>query len=150
METKNANREKIYQDAMEIMAKGYSCAESVVGAVYRNLETGLPEKVVGIASGFGGGIGGSGNTCGALTGGVMAIGMVLGSDDLENVNNKKARTLANEFISWFAEENNKKSTMCSVILEDFEKGTPIQFTYCQQLTAQSAVKAVELIMREQV
>ncbi len=38
----------------------------------------FPLEVTALATGFGGGIGSSGNNCGALTGAVIAVGMKIG------------------------------------------------------------------------
>ena len=43
-----------------------------------------------IASGFGGGIGRQGETCGAITGGVMALGLIYGRDITEDADAKNA------------------------------------------------------------
>lgn len=65
------------------LAKGYfksglNCSESVVLAIHDLEFSDLPKEVVAMATGFGGGMGLSGNTCGCLTGLMMAVGMVHG------------------------------------------------------------------------
>ena len=63
--------------ARELFCSGYNCAQSVAGAFAE--EMGLPlETVTKLASGFGGGMGGMRETCGAVTGMFMAIGMLKG------------------------------------------------------------------------
>jgi C_GCAxxG_C_C family probable redox protein len=57
---------------------GYNCAECITEAVLSLVETGLPEEVKKLATGFGGGIGLYGDTCGALAGAVMAVSAVHG------------------------------------------------------------------------
>jgi C_GCAxxG_C_C family probable redox protein len=62
---------------------GFNCAESVLSAVYRELNAvrqAGDEVIPRIATGFGGGISRNGDVCGALTGGVMAISFALGRD----------------------------------------------------------------------
>ena len=62
---------------------GFNCAESVLSAVYSELNAvrqAGDEVIPRIATGFGGGISRNGDVCGALTGGVMAISLALGRD----------------------------------------------------------------------
>ena len=63
-------------------SKQHNCAESVFMALNEALDGGLaPETAKRIATGLGGGLGATGGTCGALTGGVLAIGLIAESDD---------------------------------------------------------------------
>ena len=55
---------------------GYNCAETVLGAV--NAAMGSEPAPLRIATGFGGGVGRTGDICGAVTGAVMALGWIKG------------------------------------------------------------------------
>ena len=61
--------------AMKIMEEGHGCSESVLMAISQahNIESEIIPK---IASCFAGGIGNSGSVCGAVSGAVMAIGLI--------------------------------------------------------------------------
>ena len=62
---------------------GYNCAESVllvVSSKSRASRRGADRYVPRIATGFGGGMARSGDICGALIGGVMAISLAMGRD----------------------------------------------------------------------
>ena len=61
------------------------------------------------ASGFGGGVGGSGELCGALSGGLMAIGLVYGRDTLEPIDTSKA----------FADSMERCAQLCDRFKEEF-------------------------------
>lgn len=63
-------------------AKGFNCAECVFEAVLEHVETSLPKDVLKLATGFGGGVGLFGDTCGAIAGAVMAVGIVHGRSAL--------------------------------------------------------------------
>jgi len=64
----------------------------VLQAVSQELGLGLDEEFIRrIAFGFGGGIGGTGAVCGAVVGGVMALGLVRGGVESEE---EKLRELA--------------------------------------------------------
>jgi C_GCAxxG_C_C family probable redox protein len=63
---------------MECWSKGYNCAESVLRGVCFGMEVELPDRALMMATPFGGGVGRSEDTCGALVGAVMAIGALKG------------------------------------------------------------------------
>lgn len=58
---------------------GFNCAQSVLLAFSEGLGLTSPDQaneiIPAIASGFGGGLGRTGRACGAITGGIMAIGL---------------------------------------------------------------------------
>jgi C_GCAxxG_C_C family probable redox protein len=73
----------IDERATRYFNSGYNCAESVLLAVNKNIDptsgntgTSIPR----MATGFGGGIAKNGDTCGAVTGAVIAISLALGRD----------------------------------------------------------------------
>ena len=59
-------------------------------AVLECIDTGLPKETLKVATGFGGGVGLSGDTCGAITGAVMALGAVYGRSRLPGGEDRKA------------------------------------------------------------
>ena len=70
------------QRARENFSSGYNCAECVAEAVFATLDTGLPADSWKLATGFGGGIGLYGDTCGALAGAILAVSAVHGRSTL--------------------------------------------------------------------
>ena len=82
---------------------GYNCAQSVMLTMqeYWKEENPLKPKV---ASAFGGGIGRSGSVCGALTGGVIAIGSKFGSNKPGSEEREKAYLLGQKFYNQFKKE----------------------------------------------
>jgi C_GCAxxG_C_C family probable redox protein len=63
--------------AVEKFLSGYNCAQAVLYAHSASL--GLDtETALKVATGFGGGIAAQGETCGAVTGGIMALGLKYG------------------------------------------------------------------------
>jgi C_GCAxxG_C_C family probable redox protein len=81
--------EEIRQRARKNFSLGYNCAECVTQAVFALVDTGLPPAVQKCATGFGGGIGLFGDTCGALNGAVMAVSAVHGRALLPEGNDPK-------------------------------------------------------------
>ncbi len=97
-------------DHVEMFAHGdYNCAESALAGVTESLES------VNLASGFGGGIGRSGATCGAVTGAVMALGAVMavrreGSETSYARLQNEVKKLLDQFASEFG------STLCRELI----------------------------------
>jgi C_GCAxxG_C_C family probable redox protein len=72
------------EKAMEYFdEKGYNCCQAVVCA-YCDVYGVDDKEIFKLAEGFGGGMGGLQETCGALTGAFMAIGMQNSAGDCEN------------------------------------------------------------------
>lgn len=68
---------------LALFQKGYNCTQAML-AVYGR-DRGIKQKTAfRIASAFGGGMGKSGNVCGAVTGALMIIGLAYGTSDLDN------------------------------------------------------------------
>ena len=82
--------DEIRQRARKNFSLGYNCAECVVEAVLSVVDTGLPPEVKKVATGFGGGVGLFGDTCGAITGAVIAVGAVHGRSALPEGEPKEA------------------------------------------------------------
>lgn len=62
--------------AYQYHKQGYSCAQSVAGA-FSDLTGGEPERLLAAAGGFGGGVGGShAELCGAVSGGLLVLGLL--------------------------------------------------------------------------
>lgn len=62
--------------------QGLNCAECVMKAFMDVYDTGLPEEVVALSTGFGAGMGHTRDgVCGAISGAVMALGTVKGRRD---------------------------------------------------------------------
>ena len=74
--------ESTKQRARANFSSGYNCAECVAEAALATVNTGLPLDTWKLATGFGGGIGLYGDTCGALVGAVLAVSAVHGRSAL--------------------------------------------------------------------
>lgn len=99
--------------AEELFRSGYSCAQAIFAA----LSGGAVEDATAlrIASAFGGGMARRGDTCGAVTGALMVIGLLhgrerAGDDDTQETTYR----LAEEFLARFAERNG--SLLCRDII----------------------------------
>jgi len=75
-------REKVIEFAKSHAANGFLCSESVLLAISDLLEI-KDELIPKIATGFGAGIGGCGSVCGAISGGIIALGLKFGRNDVK-------------------------------------------------------------------
>ncbi|NJO87599.1 MAG: C_GCAxxG_C_C family protein [Chloroflexia bacterium] len=76
------------QEALHLFENGFNCSQAVLCAFCEDFN--LPkETALRITCPFGGGIGGCGKTCGALTGAIMVIGLKYGSFQAADVEAKK-------------------------------------------------------------
>jgi C_GCAxxG_C_C family probable redox protein len=105
------------------------CAEAALMAVRNSFAPEVPDAVVQMASGFGGGSG-SGCLCGAVAGATMAIGLVLEEDK------RRVKLLTHELHKWFKEQYG--ATCCKVILQTHKK-------ICPELTGKVAGKVAEML-----
>lgn len=69
--------------SVEYHARGFNCAESVLLGLCEEMHVASP-LIPRIATGFGGGIGHTGNICGAVSGAVMALGIAFGREKPED------------------------------------------------------------------
>lgn len=102
------------EEALKLFSEGYHCSQSVFGAFCEDF--GLQrETALKIACPFGGGIGGYGRTCGALTGAIMVIGLKYGSSSSKDF---EARTLSRSKSRQLIELFEKKhgSSMCNELV----------------------------------
>lgn len=88
----------------------FNCAESIIIRVNEGRPLlGLGPAVMRIASGFGGGVGGWGSVCGAVSGAVMALGLIHGTEGTETVDEfsrkrDHQREMSQRFLAAFEEE----------------------------------------------
>ena len=88
----------------------FNCSESVLIRVSKELSLpGFDEDVMRLASNFGGGVGGWGSVCGAVSGASMAMGLLLGTEGDEEPEEflkkrEHMRALTKEFMRAFEVE----------------------------------------------
>lgn len=109
----------------------YHCAEAVLESIRRKFSPEMPTAVVGTVSGFGGGSS-SGCICGAVSGGTVAIGMVL-------QDKKRTSSFTRELHAWFKQKYGV--TCCKIIRAENPKGV------CPVLTGEVAGKIAEMLQR---
>ncbi len=103
------------EQAVSYFQEGFNCSQSILASYC--IEFGLNESIaLKLATGFGGGIGRLGKTCGAVSGALMVIGLKYGRDKIEdNASKEKTYTLVQKFINKFIKLN--KSISCNELLD---------------------------------
>jgi C_GCAxxG_C_C family probable redox protein len=93
------------ETALSLFKKGFTCSQAVLGA-YCDLFGLDREAALRMATGFGGGMGRMGLTCGAVTGAFMVIGLKYGAARAEERQDKeKTHEIIREFSRRFAERH---------------------------------------------
>lgn len=141
------NKDNIRLEAEEYYKTGdFYCSEAVVKAVLEGFGEQLSPQIVAMASGFPVGIGGAECTCGALSGGVMALGYFFGRSKAKGTQVIKAMQLSKELHNEFKRRN--KYTCCRILTQSMDKGSPEHMEQCIRLTGEVAQDVVKIIERE--
>ncbi|MFB0555357.1 MAG: C-GCAxxG-C-C family protein [Phycisphaerae bacterium] len=108
------------EQAVERFRKGFNCSQAVLGSYCEQF--GLEcEKAFKVATGFGGGMR-MGNTCGAVTGALMVLGLKYGNTTAEDKEGKaKTYKKVEEYTNRFKARND--SVMCRQLL-GYDLSTP--------------------------
>ncbi len=127
-------RTDIEDRAFGYFQSGFHCAEAVSKTIADAFAGESSREIPMVASGFGGGIGGTkGETCGALTGGIVALGYLYGRMD-PGEDKKTIYGLASAFRAKFIETFG--SAWCREILDGF--GEQENMMKCKKLSAGAA------------
>jgi len=134
-------------------ANGLFCAESVLMAV--SDEAGVTSPLIPrIATGFCGGIARTSGMCGAVTGGIMALGILYGRDNPEQ-NYDTVYAKVQKFLLAFEKENMSVNcfelTGCDLSKEEGRKAFSEKgmVEKCRQFTGRAASLVAELISGEE-
>lgn len=102
-------------DLFKLAAQGYCCSQIIL---LLGLEAQGKENpdLVRAMEGLCGGLGRTGNNCGALTGGVCLLGLYAGRGSASESLGGQLSSMVNDLVMWFEEEYN--SLDCAGILDD--------------------------------
>lgn len=96
------DKEKVAELANYHAAEGFLCSESVLLAISNWLGVQC-KQIPKIATGFGAGIGGQGLVCGAISGGIMALGLKFGRNEVKK-QKMKPYWFASDLLKRFEKE----------------------------------------------
>ena len=101
--------------AADSFARGFNCSQSVLAAYAEQF--GLTEELaLKVAGGFGGGMGRMADTCGAVTGAIMVIGLKFASTTPGDMQGKEnAYAVVREFVHRFKGRN--VTVLCRELLD---------------------------------
>ncbi len=145
---KEVSVKKIINEAEESFRNGFYCSEAIISVIRNNFELDIPEEIIAMASGFPIGIGASKDVCGALTGGIMALGLVFGRTKQKDPKVAKTLKLSKEAREWFINNNGKNSTCCKELTKEFDMKKGGHREQCIKFTGMMAGKIAEQIIRE--
>jgi C_GCAxxG_C_C family probable redox protein len=96
------------ETALSLFAKGFNCSQVVLSAYVEQF--GLDgATAMKIASGFGGGMGRMGETCGAVTGAFMVLGLKFGGATPDREAKERIHAKVREFAQYFKARNSSLS-----------------------------------------
>lgn len=136
------SRREAEQLALAYAESGLHCAESVASTITQLLCPDQTAIACRMATGFGGGLAGSRNeACGALTGGVLVIGLLCGRTTPE-----QSRETAYQLSAIYRERfmARFKGTICQTIRDGFS--TSDTRTACRSLTAEAAGMLYDVLL----
>jgi len=144
---------RVKQRARNNFKTGLNCAECVFEAVLSQVDTGLPLETMCVMTGFGGGGGFFGDSCGSLVGAMAALGAVYGRRQIpldyktakEELNGNPGlyrlfNRLPNEFQKRFG------STQCRDLCDQFRENWQCRerALFCRELVIEMAGLAAEM------
>ncbi len=138
--------QKARAEAEEMYRTGqFLCSEAVFLVANEYLGKPVSDEVVKLASGFPVGMGLAGCACGALTGGVMSLGLKYGRTQASAPTPgmfEAAKELHDRFRA------RRKSTCCRVLIRKFQMGSPEHIQQCIAITGEVAADVIEILSRE--
>jgi C_GCAxxG_C_C family probable redox protein len=132
--------EKYYRDG------DFYCSEAIVKTIKDEFELNISDDVIAAASGFPVGMGGSGCTCGAVAGGIMALGLVFGRTEAKDERVSKTMALSNELHDLF--KSRHKNMCCRILTKGMTLGSPEHMKQCIFFTGEVAEEVARIIIRE--
>ncbi len=123
----------------------FLCSEAVFLVANEYLGKPVSDEVVKLASGFPVGMGLAGCVCGALSGGVMALGLKYGRTQAAAPTPgmfEAAKELHDRF------QTRRKSTCCRVLIRKFQMGSPEHIQQCIAITGEVAADVIDILSRE--
>lgn len=150
-EAKAVSPSEVQKHAEELYAGGFFCCEAVMAAIRNDFKVDVPEAVIAMSSGMSIGAGRSGCMCGALNGGILALGMFFGRTTQDGPKDPKVNALmalTHELHDWFKDANAKHANCCRVLTRGFDMAGGEHKKQCIAFTGLCAGKVAEILCRE--
>ncbi len=143
---KTINIAKVKKDAENYYNSGFYCSEAIVASIRENFNLDISADIVMAASGFPVGIGGAKCLCGAVSGGIIALGLFFGRNRPNDKKIKLCMKLSAELHDYFKGQN--RALCCRVLTSDLKLGSGKHMEQCTYFTGQVAEKTAQIIARE--
>lgn len=128
--------------SLRYFRNGLYCSEAVLRAFNEVYRLGLDESLYKIATGFGSGLGESGCTCGAVTGSVMALGLIAGRNKPYE-SERMVYLAVNELHKRFKEQT--KAICCRVLTKKLKWNSAEHKITCENYVIEAARITDEII-----
>lgn len=131
---------------LELSGQGYYCAQ-ILMILAMEIEGKENPDLVRAMSGLNGGLGFSGQVCGALTGGCCLLGYFTGKGEAEEMEDPDSAQMIQSLVAWFEENigNVYGGCRCDDILE----GNPVnKMQRCPEVVEGVFTKCLELLQEK--
>lgn len=132
------------EKAGDYFREGYNCAESLFLCFKDLLNVEVDSSVIRILTVFGGGVGQAGCICGALTGAIVTLGLLIGRTNIEEKLDPIYK-LSREFHTRF---QNHFGTVCCRDMSPYPFGSRDRLRYCLKITGNTARLLAEYLMEK--
>lgn len=142
------SKEKIVLKAQNYFDDGYACSQSILLSFAQHFELDLKTAKL-ISSTFGGGMGRLRETCGAVTGGFMVLGLAFGNENPKDLDTKldgyrKVRDLNKRVVSIHG-TSNCKSILKQHATQAQVKDRKHHKIICRQVVADAAANTYDIL-----
>ena len=135
--------DELFDRMLDMSQKGYFCSQILLKLALEEEEKENPDLLRAMG-GLVGGMGYSGNVCGAWTGGACLLGYYLCKGEDDELEDEQANEKIAEFVRWFQEEIGGEygGTSCDAILD----GNPSnKLMRCPKIVERVYEKVMELM-----
>lgn len=133
---------------LKLSRQGFNCSQILLKLALLARKNSNPELIRAM-QGLGGGLGFSGNVCGALTGGVCLLSLYTGRGRAEEKTHANFHAMIEELVHWFEENVGEEfgSINCRDIIKDDLKTRTIN-PKCSHIVASTYEKAKEILAEQ--
>jgi len=124
----------------------FYCSEAIVKTIKDEFELDLPDEIISMSSGFPVGMGHSGCSCGAVVGGIMALGLFFGRTKAKDEKVNNAMALSKELHDIFLDQH--KFLCCRKLTKGMTLGSEAHMSQCVSFTGEVAEETARIICRE--
>lgn len=135
-------REELATQAIDLFKGGLYCSEAILQVFNKELNLGLNDTAIKMATGFGAGLGASKCCCGSLTGAVMVLSAIKGRTTIDD-NVDEVFSLTQELHDKFKQKY--KATCCRALTKSVEWGAPEHHQHCEQFVGGAVEILVDIL-----